>query len=167
MNFQYSDLLLTIAELSGVLIGFANLASALEKSQDVVVHQFNKLRLIMITESGIATIFGCLLPFLVATFSNDELIILKMSSIFFSPVIVLIILFFLLRIKKMMGTMTPTRITPILFAMAILFVLTPSILIITNLVRNNLMAGVYCLGIVTLFMILCIVLVRLLRSIIL
>jgi hypothetical protein len=80
---SYHDFLLTLAQISGVIIGFANLGTTFGRStgQEVDIGQ-NKLRILVITEGGLFLISMCFCPFLVFFFTSDEFIAFKGASFY-------------------------------------------------------------------------------------
>jgi len=172
---HYSNILLPIAEISGVLIGFANLASVFEKSnEDEVLRQTNKIRLLMITEGGIIGIFACLLPFLLLTFNYNEIITFRIASLILLPAIILNIVFNFKRGKRLTGIPilaqlsglpSQTKIGSIVILFCMLTV-TPVALVCVGYFDDGTIAGMYCLSVFSSFMTLCIFLIRFIRQII-
>jgi hypothetical protein len=176
MEMHYTNILLTIAEISGVLVGFANLASVFEKpNEDVVLRQQNKLRLLVITEGGIFGIFACLLPFLVMTFDYNEIIAFRVTAIILTPVTLISYVFNLKRARRLTGTPilvsmsglpTAKKVGSIMTGIMILLVITPLTLIGAGIFDDGPIAGVFCLSMLSIFSGMCIVLIRFIRQVI-
>jgi len=101
---EHSTYLVTMAQIAGVLVGFANLANAISRPDISVIHlQLNKLRIIITTESGLILISACLLPLLFST--STGLSISSLKGLSFSCFLIAVIynVLLLYRTKKLTG----------------------------------------------------------------
>ncbi len=165
---HYSDILLTIAQISGVLVGFANLAGVFEKpNENIDLRQVSKLRLLIVTEGGIVGIFGCLLPFLIVSFNNNEIIALRISSIILALSVIVIHSFNIIRVRRFTSNsfFRKSQKFNILQISINLPILVTLLLSGIGWFDNNLIVGIYCLAVLTEFLLICMLLIRFLRQI--
>ena len=171
---HYSNLLLTIAEISGVLVGFANLASVFEKSNEDEARQINKIRLLIITEGGIVAIFASLLPFLLSAFSDSEIFVFRIAALTIIPLATLNIIFNFRRgrritgipLKVQMWGLPTTKKVGVIIIPISLFILVPLLLIAAGYFDSGPIAGMYCLSLMASFLTMFMFLIRFLRQVI-
>ena len=76
-----STYLSTMAQIAGVMVGFANLANAIHRPN---IHakefQLNKIRMILFTELGLITIAVCVLPILFQASTIPEITVIRIIS---------------------------------------------------------------------------------------
>ena len=168
---HYSNILLTIAEICGVLVGFANLASVFEKpSENIALRQVNKLRLLVVTEGGILGIFSCLLPFLIVSFNYSEITAFRTAAIIIALVSAINHFFNLKRAKRLTNSKpllgNSLMLTIPLILINSFLIIIPLFLVGVGLIDDALIIGVFCLAILAEFLILSILLIRFIRQVI-
>jgi len=75
---HYQDFLLSLAQIAGIIVGFANLATGFDRSKiNEVDWGENKVRILVITEGGLLLIAFCFIPFLILFFTSDEYLFIQ------------------------------------------------------------------------------------------
>ncbi|HEV8512213.1 MAG TPA: hypothetical protein VGQ59_03020 [Cyclobacteriaceae bacterium] len=98
----------TMAQLAGVMVGFANLANAISKPN---VHKkdfhVNKVRILLSTEMGLVTMLGCIAPHIPFSLGISEQEAIKIISILMSLFMFAYCILSLKRLQKLIGTSFP------------------------------------------------------------
>lgn len=162
MNQELTNYLTTLAQIAGVLVGFANLSNAISRD-DLTFHDFqlNKLRLVITTEVGLIVIALCLIMLL---FPDANGHILQLEATLFFLLISFYTLTVIIRSKRMTGHYFPNLANKLFHLGNSVFVLIPLILAATGILISwtyQLLCGV----LFYLFLFLCLLFVRLLHGV--
>jgi hypothetical protein len=163
---EYASYLTTMAQVAGVMVGFANLANAISRpgmpNSELGI---NKIRIIVTTELGIVLICLCLLPLMLAgsKFSNTEIfwitslfaLIFNIGYGFYTP----------FRAKRLTGKLLPTTLSKFYHLGNIFLITFPLILSLFGVFGNDNIALIYCTVTFFLFVFLSTLFCRLLYSV--
>lgn len=162
---EYESYLLTMAQIAGVLVGFATIANAISRpGMSPSELQLNKLRIIVTTENGILIIVWCMLPALLSKRMGDNDLFQLMSIIGFLCSVSYMI-FVSVRIRKFTGVYYPKLATKVIQVVSVLFITIPFGLNALGVFGIGNTGFVFCLVIFYLFCMVCILFVRLLYSV--
>ena len=163
---EYSGYLATMAQVAGVLVGFANLANAINRpgisAPDM---KLNKLRIVLTTEMGLLLICSCVIPLLMTTSNFSEENIFKGSSLFMSVVGLLYNLYISRRAKAWTGRALPVTASVYYHLAGLFLVNGPLMLNGFGLFGDDRVIFMYYLVTFVLFILLCTLFCRLLYSV--
>lgn len=163
---KYSEYLSTMAQVAGVLVGFANLANAISRPGMTVDElKLNKLRIILTTEMGIVLICICILPLLLTAADFAEATIFRTLSVAVAIFAVPYSIYMPIRVKKWSGKMFPTGLAKYYHTTNILLMTGPLVLNAFGVFGNNQAVLVYCMVTFILFTLVCTLLCRLLNTV--
>ena len=163
---DYSTYLTTMAQIAGVLVGFANLANAISRPGISVGDlRLNKLRIIITTESGLILMGLCVLPLLFSTSHFPNIIVFRGLSFLGALIAGLYHLLILPRVKVWTGKTFPLRVSKYFHVANLLFLLTPFLLNAFGVFGIENVVFIYCSITFGLFIILCVFFCRLLYSV--
>lgn len=163
---KYSEYLSTMAQVVGVLVGFANLANAINRPGMTTDElKLNKLRIILTTEMGIVLICICILPLLLTVGNFAEATIFRALSVAVAVFAVPYSLYMPVRVKKWTGKMFPTGIAKYYHTTNVLFMTGPLLLNALGVFGNDQAVLVYCMVTFVLFTLVCTLLCRLLNTV--
>lgn len=155
-----------MAQIAGVLVGFANLANAISRPDiSAKALQLNKLRIIITTESGLILIGACLLPLLFSTRSLSNASLFKGLSFSCFLIAVLYNSLLLKRTKKMTGIYFPSKLSKYFYLCNLLFMMIPFLLNTFDFFGSGNVIFVYCSVIFYVFVSLCTLFCTLLYSV--
>ena len=162
---QYESYLLTMAQIAGVLVGFASLANAISRPGMAARElQLNKLRILVTTENGIFIIIFCMLPVLLARRMDENELFRWLSLLAFAANGTN--LFYIMhRNRRFTGAYFPVTATRVIFINTVLFTTIPFGLNAVGAFGVENSAFAYCGVIFYLFCMVCILFVRLLFSV--
>jgi hypothetical protein len=163
---EYASYLTTMAQVAGVMVGFANLANAISRpDMSNSELKVNKLRIIITTELGIVLICLCVLPLMLAgsELSNPEIfritslvgLIANLVYAFYTPI----------RAKRWTGKSLPTSLSKIYHLGNILLITIPITLSLFGVFGDDKIGLIYCYVTFCLFVFLATLFCRLLYSV--
>ena len=163
MNQQ--DYLMTFAQIAGVLVGFANLATVLDSSKiDEAQWSKSKERILIITEGGLTMIGACFLPSLIYFFVQNDGQSFRIASSIELLVYIISSLFIAYRYEKRAGKYD--LIQKMIASFCVVFGWTPLAIAAFASLTSNQVIAVYSLAIFQMFIVISIVFVMLFRSIV-
>jgi hypothetical protein len=164
---DYSTYLTTMAQIAGVLVGFANLANAISRpgisAGDL---KLNKLRIIITTESGLILMGLCVLPLLFSTSQFLTSDIFRGLSLLGAFIAALYHSLLFVRVKVWTGKTFPLSISKYFHFANVLLLFGPYLLNAFGVFGIENSVFVYCSVTFGLFIILCVFFCRLLYSVI-
>ncbi len=162
---EYPTYLTTMAQIAGVLVGFANLVNAISRPDLPEIElEINKVRIIITTEVGLVLIGLCILPLLMSASKYSDVEIFQGLSFITFWVGVIYYIANLIRVKRTTGKYFPTKLAPFMQIGILIFVLTPLLLNSFKLFGIDNIVFVYCLPTFYLFILVCVLFCRLLYS---
>ena len=163
MNYQ--DFLMTFAQIIGVIVGFANLASVFDRSKINEVHWAqNKVRILVITEGGILLIACCFIPYLMFFFTEDEYKAFKISTVVALILFLSTSFFSAYRYKGLTGHHGIAQ--KVILGASLLLNCTPLLIAAFVTLPLRQMIAFYCFSVFSVFFILSIIFIRLFRAIV-
>lgn len=163
MNYQ--DFLITFAQIIGVIVGFANLATVLDRSKiSESDWGLTKLRILLITEGGLFTIGACFTPYLVFFFVGDENLSFKISSLILVFLFASNAVFSAFRFKNLVGKLGWFQKGLLYFCGT--FGCIPLVIGLLAPLSPRHVIALYCFSISSVSILLAVVFVRLFRSIV-
>jgi hypothetical protein len=163
---EYSTYLTTMAQIAGVLVGFANLANAISRpgipQADL---QLNKIRIMLVTELGLILIGFCVLPLLFSASRITASTVTRALSFIIFLSAIFAVLYNFIRGKRLTGKYFPAKASRLINLSILLVIIIPSLLNATGLFGIENIIFVFCCLIFLTFVFLCILFCRLLYSV--
>jgi len=151
-----------MAQIAGVLVGFANLANAISRPGiSTSDSKLNKLRIIVTTESGLILMALCVLPLLYSPTSD----VFRGLSFFGAFVGWAYHVLMFARVKALTGKTFPLVVSKYFHFAQVIFIFSPFLLNGFGAFGIENVVFVYCLIIFALFLFLCTFFCRLLYSV--